>query len=161
MDSERWTELDRQKSDGRLKGDFAVHSFDVKSPVECQFIRLCHTGKNHYESHRLSLCSVEIFVTLRPRAVQFEFKDAKSVEGIISHLTLKDLGNVSIGSTSADDDSGKYAVVNVADLDSDSHFISRDEPDQWVCWDFQERRVRPTQHTIKSYSLRSLVVENR
>jgi hypothetical protein len=56
-------------------------------------------------------------------------------------------------------DDPKYAPKNVADLTSDSNFCSKNEPGQWVCWDFGEMRVRPTHYTIKTLRLKSWVVE--
>jgi hypothetical protein len=98
-------------------------------------------------------------------------KAAKSLDGIISYLTMKHGGNVhkkgivTISSKSVYGDP-KYDVKNVADLTSDSRFQSRQcdsesrlEPNQWVCWDFGEMRIRPTHYTICTYSLKSWVVE--
>jgi hypothetical protein len=39
---------------------------------------------------------------------------------------------------------------NVADLTFDSYFRSKNEPGQWICWHFHEKRARPTHYTIKS-----------
>jgi hypothetical protein len=97
--------------------------------------------------------------------VEIPMKEAKSLEGIISSLTKKHGGNVqekgivTITSKSVADDNPKYAPKNVADLTSDSSFASKDEPGQWVCWDFREMRVRPTHYTIRTYWLKSWVVE--
>jgi hypothetical protein len=38
--------------------------------------------------------------------------------------------------------------------------MSKNEPGQWICWDFHELRFRPTHYTIKSYLLKSWVVES-
>jgi hypothetical protein len=35
---------------------------------------------------------------------------------------------------------------------------SKDEPGQWVCWDFREIRVHPTHYTIETVWLKSWVV---
>jgi hypothetical protein len=166
MKGEIWTELDRRKNDSHLKEDFAIHSYEVKSPLECRFVRLTETGKNHSDNRCLAFSSLEIFGSLRPtRSVCFPLDEAKSRDGIISYLTLKHGGNVhdkgiaTISSKSVDDNP-KYAVRNVADFTSRSYFHSKDEPGQWVCWDFHEMRVRPTHYTIKSFWLKSWVVES-
>jgi uncharacterized coiled-coil protein SlyX len=97
------------------------------------------------------------------KEVEFPLKQAKSVNGIISYLTRKYGGNVhdkhivTITSKSVTDSS--HALGNVADLTSESSFISKSEPGQWICWDFHEVRVRPTHYTIKSADLTSWVVE--
>jgi hypothetical protein len=56
--------------------------------------------------------------------------------------------------------SAKFAVRNTVNFTSDSFFRSKNDPGQWVCWDFQELRVRPTHYTIKSAWLRFWVVES-
>jgi hypothetical protein len=52
------------------------------------------------------------------------------------------------------------AVRNVADLTFDSYFASRNDPGQWVSWDFHEMSVPATHYTIKGYWLKSWVVES-
>jgi hypothetical protein len=93
---------------------------------------------------------------------------AESLDGIISYLTKKHGGNdhdkgiVTITSKSVDDPEcalKNVALQNVADLTSDSYFQSKDEPGQWVCWDFREMRVRLTHYTLKAPHLKSWMVE--
>jgi uncharacterized coiled-coil protein SlyX len=99
----------------------------------------------------------------RLKGVECPLKEAKSVEGIISYLSQKHEGNVHdkgiVTITSKSVRSDKYAVRNAADLTSELYFGSKNEPCQWVCWDFHEMRVRPTHYTIKRYMLKSWVVE--
>jgi uncharacterized coiled-coil protein SlyX len=93
---------------------------------------------------------------------EFPLKEAKLLDGIISYLTRKHGGNVhdkGIVTIASKSVSGQYAVRNVAELTSDSRFWSKNEPAQWVCWDFHEMRVRPTHYTIRSWLLKSWVVE--
>jgi hypothetical protein len=102
-----------------------------------------------------------------PPTSRFEIpmREDKALEGLISYLTTKHSGDVhekgivTITSTSVWKDGPVYARRNVADLFFHSRFDSKDEPGQWVCWDFHEFRVRPTHYTINSYKLKSLVVE--
>jgi hypothetical protein len=56
-------------------------------------------------------------------------------------------------------DESKYIAKHVADLTSDSAFYSKDEPGEWLCWDFREMRVRPTHYTMRTWSVKSWVVE--
>jgi hypothetical protein len=87
-----------------------------------------------------------------------------TVEGVISHLTKKHGGNVhekgivTITSKSVDDNP-RHGLKNVADLTTDSWFSSKKEPAQWICWDFHEMRVRPTEYTIRAYDLKSWLAE--
>jgi hypothetical protein len=99
------------------------------------------------------------------QAVEFPLKQARSRDGIISYLTKKHGGNVHdkgiviITSKSVVMDHPDCAVRNIADLTSNSHFQSKDEPGQWICWDFNEMRVRPTHYTFDSVSLKWWVLE--
>jgi hypothetical protein len=51
-----------------------------------------------------------------------------------------------------------YDLENLVNL-TDWCFFSKDEPGQWVCWDFGDMRVRPTRYTIEAYKLATWVVE--
>jgi hypothetical protein len=89
-----------------------------------------------------------------------------NLDGIISYLTKKHGGNVhqmglvTITSKSVYSDDPEYALRNIADLTAGSGFFSKNEPGQWVCWDFGEMRVHLTHYTISSGEfLRSWVVE--
>jgi hypothetical protein len=96
---------------------------------------------------------------------EFPLNEANSLEGIISYLTrehggnVHDKGIVTITSKSVHDDPS-WAVRNVADLTSASWFCSRNEPGQWICWDFHEMRVRLTHYTVTTDWLKSWVVES-
>jgi hypothetical protein len=99
--------------------------------------------------------------------VEIPLKDAKSLDGMISHLTKQHGGNVqekgivTITSKSIfkNKDDPRYAARNVADLTSDSRFLSDKAPGEWIRWDFGARRVRPTHYTMKGVLLKSWVVE--
>jgi hypothetical protein len=83
------------------------------------------------------------------------FTMGKPLDGIISCFTrnhdgnLRDKGIVSVTSKSILSRDPEYAVRNVVDLDSPSYFLSRDEPHQWICWNFHGLRIKPTHFTIK------------
>jgi hypothetical protein len=87
-----------------------------------------------------------------------------SLDGIISHTTKKHSGNVhergiiTLNAKSACDDPNQ-APKNVADLISDSQFVSKNEPGQWICWDFRWNLVRATDYTMVSAYLTSWVLE--
>jgi hypothetical protein len=98
------------------------------------------------------------------KEVEFPLKGAKSIDGIISYLTRKHRRNVhdnrTVAITSKSVYSHGYMARNVADLTSDLYFCSKNEPGQWICWDFHKMRVRPTHYTIKADELKSWVVES-
>jgi hypothetical protein len=88
---------------------------------------------------------------------------AESLEGIISYLAQKHGGNVHdmgiVTITSKSVKSSMYPASNVADLPTNSGFVSRNEPGQWICWDFGEMRIRPGHYTIRTNYLKSWAVE--
>jgi hypothetical protein len=100
-------------------------------------------------------------------AVVFALPHAQSLDGIISYLTRKhggnvhDKGAVTITSKSHCCADPRHNVKALADLTNlDVWFSSGKEPDQWVCWNFHHRRIRPTSYTIQSKWLRSWVLES-
>jgi hypothetical protein len=99
-----------------------------------------------------------------PSKVEIPMKGSRSKDGIISYLTTKHRGNlqekglVTISSKSVSD-TAKH-VLSVNTLHSGVvYFYSKNEPGQWVCWDFREMRIRLTHYTIGSHALKSWVVE--
>jgi hypothetical protein len=90
-----------------------------------------------------------------------------ALDGIIAHLSRQCGGNVHekgvvlISGTSASDHPS-YAAKNAADLLSPNYFYSRNDPDQWISYDFNNRRIRVTHYSFQAYStshLRSWVLE--
>jgi hypothetical protein len=64
LDGQRWTELDRKKNDGQLKGRNAYASFAMSTSAEVRMIRLRQTGKNHVGNNYLALSAFEVFGTI-------------------------------------------------------------------------------------------------
>jgi hypothetical protein len=87
-------------------------------------------------------------------------------DGIIAHLTRECGGNVhdgdvvdvTCGSFEKETHGEMYAAKNAADLETDSQFCSaycmnEDIPhtrNNWICYDFKERRIVPTHYTIRT-----------
>jgi hypothetical protein len=77
-------------------------------------------------------------------------------EGIISYVTRKHGGNVhdhgivKITSYEPYDGSSSDAAKNAADLTADSFFHSKNAPNQWLCYDFGDRRIILTHYSIRS-----------
>jgi hypothetical protein len=63
LDGANWREIDRKTNTQDFKGDQTV-SFIVVTPMECRFIRLTQTDKNHCNEAELILAVVEFFGTL-------------------------------------------------------------------------------------------------
>jgi hypothetical protein len=119
------------------------------------------------ESNRsANLKAVKSFVSAlqSPTEVEFRLQADKSINGIIRYLNQKQGGNVHDGGivtiASKSVYHSDYAVQNVADLTSELWFQSKNEPGQWVCWDFHELRIRPTDYTMRAELLKSWVFES-
>ena len=87
--------------------------------------------------------------------------------GAIAQLTSECGGNVhmrgAVEVTASSSVSGNLlAAKNVADLGTDSSFMSRNEPNSWICYDFRGRGVAPVGYSIRTsygYFPRSWVLE--
>ena len=86
--------------------------------------------------------------------------------GVIAQLTRECGGNVHIKGavevTASSFVSANLAAKNVADFGSDWCFQSRNEPNQWICYDFKGRRVAPVGYSIRTgfgYFPKSWVLE--
>jgi hypothetical protein len=93
---------------------------------------------------------------------------ANPLDGIIAALTARCGGNVAecgiVRITACSDKFG--AAHNAADLLVDSIFQSDSRPNEWLCYDFQARRIAPTHYTLRTTNqaagglhIRSWVVE--
>jgi hypothetical protein len=108
--------------------------------------------------------------------LEWFFSAKDSPDGIIAHLTRGCGGNVDdhdvveITSSKPLSDHAWYAAKNVADLNQSSRFLSsfRDkaenipqERNNWICYDFKERRIVPTHYAIRPAvpRLKSWVIE--
>jgi hypothetical protein len=120
-------------------------TFAVSNPVKCRLIRLTQTDKNnHGDFVRQSIPDFTDYYYLRLVSVDFlgilcEEAD-ESLDGIFWHLTMEHLGNVhekgivTITSKSVSvQDGPNYFPANVANLTSDSAFVSEDGSGQWIC----------------------------
>lgn len=95
-----------------------------------------------------------------------EPSDGRPLGGIISYLTKKCGGNVHkqkvVAVTSSRSRTGKdaHTARNAVDLEATSVFCSPcrdpkadipDAPNNWICYDFKERKVLPTHYSIRSF----------
>ena len=87
---------------------------------------------------------------------EFSFSKENSEEfsGIISHLFKKTKGNIEqeISITASTCDGPHPPRDSLSFEDKDKYFASKNEPDQWICFDFKNHKITPTDYTIRSYS---------
>jgi hypothetical protein len=100
------------------------------------------------------------------KCLHFIPQSASPLVGIIFYLTSQPGGNVhdrGIVNISGSTFQSSYVAKNAIDLLSTSYFDSQNEPNQWLCYDFKDRKVRPTHYSISAHSsdywLRSWIFE--
>jgi hypothetical protein len=82
------------------------------------------------------------------------FDSGSRLQGIIHHLNSKFGGNVhdkNIVNITASSCNRRRLARNLADLENNNFFNSQDQPNQWFCYDFQNRQIIPTHYSINSY----------
>lgn len=79
------------------------------------------------------------------------FINDKNFTGIVNqYVNTSNTINVT-ASSCFNNDCLKYNPINVIQFDCpDKIFISKNEPNSWICFDFNRYRVFPSQYTIKS-----------
>jgi hypothetical protein len=99
-------------------------------------------------------------------AKQFRPQEGAPLDGIIAELTRTHGGNVlaqRIVGVLSSSSSASHPAENAADLDQENFFHSNDAPDQWLRYDFRDRRIELTHYSIAAHKdnwfLRSWVVE--
>jgi hypothetical protein len=85
---------------------------------------------------------------VNPGVYEFAVPKTRSLQGIIYFQSLV-RGRAPVTVTAASVEAG-FAVESVLDLTSESLFQSKDQPQQWICWDFREHRVVLTQIIIQN-----------
>jgi hypothetical protein len=118
------------------------------------------------EGLKVGSCPTERWVGKR-----FDPVEGSGLDGIIAHLSRKHGGNVHVGgivhvsSSSVLSTNPCHAVQNVVDLvnHTASFFNSKGEPNQWLRYDFKDRRIELTDYSIAAHAdgwfMRSWIVE--
>jgi hypothetical protein len=87
-----------------------------------------------------------------------KFKVESPLDGIIASLTreyggnVHDLGIVNVsGTVQVSHPTYKFQAKNAVDLSKPNNFCSMGVPSQWICYDFKDRRIRPTHYSIDQF----------
>jgi hypothetical protein len=134
---------------GHLIESLENHSIDISV---CIWSGLCS---------RLVIDVREFVQTRFPVKVKVMVKDEMDIElnavsplaGIIANLTSRFGGNVSdlsMVSVTSNSVCFSYPPNNAVDLTANSNFGSENHPDQWLCYDFLDRRVEVRHDSIRS-----------
>jgi hypothetical protein len=92
----------------------------------------------------------------RLNGIEFVPNVSTPLDGIISYLTrehggnVHDRGIVTITSTDPWDGASWNVATNAADLTANNFFHSKNLPNQWLCYDFGDRRTNLTHYSIRS-----------
>ena len=176
-DGNSWMEVDRRENEDDLKQK-SIENFKIYHvpSVPVRFFRLRHMKKKDDGDYSMKIRCLEIFGTLstaqeveQPSPAQREIiyqadKEGQvppplvppKLDGIIAYLTLVHCGNVhdrgivNVTASSVHNEDSANHPRNALELGTNSPFISNDEQNAWICYDFRDRRVIP-----KSYSIRS------
>jgi hypothetical protein len=120
----------------------------------------------HFDLLNISILSaicVRLIQDISPRTPNSRLQGKEFVpnvstplDGVIAHLTRKCGGNVhergvvTVTSSELFGSGPSYMAQNAADLTGNTFFHSQDLPDQWLCYDFGHRRIKPTHYSIRS-----------
>jgi hypothetical protein len=98
--------------------------------------------------------------------IRVEPREGSPLDGIIAALTRSAGGNVhdqGIVDVSASSVNGNYPERNAVDLGQQNYFQSENQPNQWLRYDFKDRRIRLTEYSIAAHTggwfIHSWVVE--
>ena len=189
-DGYSWTEIERRENNNDLNDRFALSNFKISHipRKSFRFFRLRQTAESHFGWYSFTISALEIFGTLHvaekiehPRLPErvFVYRADREeqvppplispkLDGIIAHLTRDYGGNVHdkgiVNITVKDVEFGHPKWV--AELETESFYRSGIGENQWICYDFKERRVIPTSYSLMNYGksaggkhLRSWVIE--
>jgi hypothetical protein len=126
-------------------------------------------SQNHFNEFMTSFCfdlwtticgrlsqSIEMNTTNDRHHSFFSPKCDGSLEGIIAHLTAKHGGNIDergIVTVSSSACAGSsYLACQAVDLQTTTYFHSANSPNQWICYDFKNRKVQPIHYSIHAHS---------
>ena len=157
-DKVSWRDIDLRENTDDLNGKHVTQNFKITKQLSegFQFLRLKQTAKNHSGDYHLSFSALEIFGILQGEESRGEFvyDESRPLQGVIAHLTRECGGNVHrkriVNVTASGDGNEGFYPRNLADLESGSFFLSGDEENMWVCYDFKKRRVIPKSYSMKS-----------
>jgi hypothetical protein len=152
----------------------SVETFACQTMCKARYFRLSS------DSHEIAFSGIELYGSLfNPRGLKLpavgQTTTAREIpwnrefplDGIISWLTrcasrnVHDAGVVRV-SESGLKDNGGFASKSAAEPFTERVFCSTDAPNQWICYDFGDRRVVPTHYAIvsgESDSPRSWILE--
>lgn len=84
----------------------------------------------------------------------FKIENDNKFNGIIQHLLTKSKGEIQnkiyITSSTLDDQlHSQYCALSFND--PEKYFASKNQPNQWICFDFKEHKVKITNYTIRTF----------
>ena len=156
-----WEVVDRRDDNRDLKACGEPCNFKINAPPHesFRFVRLRQAVKNFAGNNVIEVISLEIFGTLTDmphpaaRPGEFPFYDLHPLDGIIAHLTRECGGNVhdkgAVEVTASSESDLGYDARHAVELEKRSCFVSNNEPNSWIRYDFKERRVCPTSYSIR------------
>jgi hypothetical protein len=95
-----------------------------------------------------------------PAFAEYLYSRSRPLDGIVHYLVLKyglPLPDevLAVRSHSQWDRHGTFPPSMVLDLELDTCFRSRDDPQEWILWHFKTNRVKLERYTLRAYCLKS------
>ena len=90
--------------------------------------------------------------------IQYDMNPNNQMKGILTSLgqgnafNAKTAGIINITASSIFNDNNIHNPENILLNDNSKYFVSKDEPNQWLCIDFKGHKVKPTHYSIKTSS---------
>ena len=144
--SNLYEELDFKKLSPTKFNEF-INNFDYNEMTNVIWRKLCECFYTNYDE----------ILQNRKEELLFEFdgKQKNRLNGIFHHLTEKFGGNVAdkeiVSITSSSIYADNCLPKHVVDYyNQNYHFCSKNEENQWIQFDFKDRKVRPNNYSIQT-----------
>lgn len=120
---------------------------------KCFYFNMCSLVKKKNEKP-LSDSQNRYYYILQTAKFPYDGDPRNQFRGIIQHLHNICKGNVHdkkiIEVTSSSCYMASCSPKNATDFDNNLYFASNNEEDAWICYDFKERKVKPSHYSIRS-----------
>jgi hypothetical protein len=137
--------LDRRENCGEMNEANAVVTFSMFRSDSVRLIRLQPMGPTHAGEWFFGIAGFKIYGSLlSPHFEQY---------GLISLQTYecgKNVHHAGLVICSASGKCDEWPAKNVADPGPENVFFSEDKPNQWICHNFDTKKVQPTADLPKS-----------
>lgn len=88
----------------------------------------------------------------RPKGKVFDYESGKEFKGVFHHIQEETNGKIENEiNVTASSYRGSDIPANVLMFDKDNYFYANNAKNTWICFDFKNHRIIPTNYSIKSF----------